>query len=41
MRVGATAQSLTAGAETPYDKALAVEAYPKTLPYNLRWTRRL
>ena len=34
-RVEELAESLTAGAETPYDKALAVEAYLKTLPYNL------
>ena len=35
-RVKELAVSLTADAETPYDKALAVEAYLKTLPYNLQ-----
>ena len=34
-RVKDLAASLTADAETPYDKALAVEAHLKTLPYNL------
>ena len=34
-RVKELAESITAGAETPYDKALAVEAYLKTLPYSL------
>ncbi len=34
-RVKELAVSLTAEAETPYDKALAVEAYLKTLPYTL------
>ena len=34
-RVNDLAVSLTADEETPYDKALAVEAYLKTLPYNL------
>ena len=28
------AESLTAGAPTPYDKALAVESHLKTLPYS-------
>ena len=36
LRVKELAVSLTADAETPYDKALAVEAYLKTLPYNLQ-----
>ena len=35
-RVKDLAVSLTAEAETPYDKALAVEAHLKTLPYNLQ-----
>ena len=35
-RVKDLAVSLTADAETPYDKALAVEAHLKTLPYNLQ-----
>ena len=35
-RVKDLAASLTAEAETPYDKALAVEAHLKTLPYNLQ-----
>ncbi len=34
-RVKDLAVSLTADSENPYDKALAVEAYLKTLPYNL------
>ncbi len=35
-RVKDLAASVTVDAETPYDKALAVEAYLKTLPYNLQ-----
>ena len=35
-RVKDLAVSLTAEEETPYDKALAVEAHLKTLPYNLQ-----
>ena len=35
-RVRDLAVSLTAEGETPYDKALAVEAHLKTLPYNLQ-----
>ena len=34
-RVRDLGAELTAGAETPYDKAKAVEAYLKTLPYSL------
>ena len=34
-RVKDLAESVTADASTPYDKALAVEAYLKTLPYSL------
>ena len=34
-RVRDLGSELTAGAETPYDKAKAVEAYLKTLPYSL------
>ena len=34
-RIRDLAAELTAGAETPYDKAKAVEAYLKTLPYSL------
>lgn len=35
LRVRELGRELTAGAETPYDKAKAVEAYLKTLPYSL------
>ncbi len=35
-RVKDLAESLTAEEETPYDKAVAVEAYLKTLPYTLQ-----
>ena len=35
-RVRDLAESVTEGADTPYDKALAVEAYLKTLPYSLQ-----
>ena len=34
-RVRELGRELTAGAETPYDKAKAIEAYLKTLPYSL------
>ena len=34
-RVEELAETITAGAETSYDKALAVEAHLKTLPYSL------
>ncbi len=34
-RVSDLARDLTAGAETPYDKALALQDYLHTLPYNL------
>ena len=33
-QVAALAQSLTAGAATPYAKAKAIEAYLRTIPYN-------
>ena len=36
VRVRELAAELTEGAETPYDKALAIEAYLKTLPYTLK-----
>ena len=35
-RVEDLAETITAGAETPYDQALAIEAYLKTLPYSLK-----
>ena len=35
LRVRELGNELTAGAETPYDKAKAVEGYLKTLPYSL------
>jgi transglutaminase-like putative cysteine protease len=34
-RVSALARDLTATAPTPYDRALAIEAYLRTFPYNL------
>lgn len=34
-RVAELAQQLVAGAETPYDRALALEAYLRTIPYTL------